>query len=72
MVFLYGWQIVMCLSLCGAGAAPSNTQRPHNTEHDDRVVACAIMCSTDAVSATDHDDAKRLPRYPTALWSGVR
>jgi hypothetical protein len=24
VVFLYGWQLVMCLSLCGAGAAPLN------------------------------------------------
>ena len=65
--FLYGWQLVMCLSLCGAGAAPLNTHGPHNSEQDDRVVACAIMCSTDAVCATDRDDAKRTSRYPRAM-----
>ena len=56
-----------CLSLYGAGAAPLDTQQPHNSEQDNRVVACAIMCSTDAMRATDRDDAKRLSRYPRAL-----
>jgi hypothetical protein len=53
--------------MCGAGAAPLNTRRPHSSEQDDRVMACAIMGSTDAMGATDRDDAKRLLCYPTVL-----
>jgi hypothetical protein len=66
-VFLYGWQAVMCLLLCGA-QVPHHP--PHNSEQDDRVVACAITCSTDAVCATDRDDAKRQFCSPRAFEHG--
>lgn len=61
----------MCRGLGGAGAAPLNTQRPHSSEWQAGAVACAIMCSTDAVRATDRDAAKRDSRLPTPLRAAL-